>query len=124
MADPSYVSVAAENFAYRGQGCYADLLPAWFEAFPREQIMVIVSEDLYSDPGATYRDVLSFLGLEAFDLERYEAWNYRPPESEMPSGVRAELTEFFTPYNVRLETMLGRDLPWSHRGVHDGGGAG
>lgn len=124
LSDPSYVSVAAENFAYRGQGCYADLLPAWFDHFPREQVMVIVSEELYADPAGTYRSVLGFLGLGDYDLERYEAWNYRPPESELPSDVRTELEEFFAPHNLRLEALLGRELPWSHREGLQAGGAG
>lgn len=116
-ANPRSLVPLASNFAYRAQGCYADLLPAWFAQFPQEQILVVVSEDLYADPAGTYGRVLAFVGLDPFDLGQYEAKNYHAPLASMELASRTALETFYAPYNRRLEALLGRELPWSHRRV-------
>lgn len=100
------------NVAYVGQGLYADLLPSWQEAFG-DRLLVVISEELFADPASTYRRVLEFVGLEPYDLDRYEAWNYRPAESPMRPEARAMLEARFADSNRRLAEMLGRSLPWS-----------
>jgi hypothetical protein len=102
---------ARANVAYRAQGCYADLLPDWQEAFG-DRLLVLFAEDLYRDPSATYAQVLTFLGLEPMHLERYEAWNHQPTTDPMDPTTRASLRAFYAPFDDRLEGMLGRALPW------------
>ena len=116
-ANPRSLVPLASNFAYRAQGCYADLLPSWFDQFPEDQIMVVVSEDLYADPAGTYARVLAFLGLAPFDLGQYEAKNYHPPLASMEPASRQALEAFYAPHNRRLEAFLARELSWSHRRV-------
>ena len=106
---------AAGNVAYRAQGRYADLLPAWFDRFGRDRVLVLVSEEFYADPAAAYATVLAFLGLPAHELGSYPAYNFREPTERMRDATRAELEASFAPENRRLEELLGRELPWSHR---------
>jgi hypothetical protein len=100
------------DFAYVGQGLYADLLPPWQAAFG-ERLLVVVSEDLFADPASTYARVLGFLGLDPYDLDRYDAWNYRPSESAMDPATRSMLEARFADSNRRVASLLGRQLPWS-----------
>ena len=51
---PASTSHAYEHFSYLARGRYAEQLEAWFELFPREQVLVLRSEDLYRDPQVTY----------------------------------------------------------------------
>jgi hypothetical protein len=101
--------------AYRGQGCYADLLTPWLERFGDGRLLILVSEDLYADPDATYARTLEFLGLQAHSLAEYEARNYVPPSEEMTATVREELEVSYEPHIRRLEVLVGRDFPWFHR---------
>ncbi len=103
------------NIAYRIQGCYAELLPAWQEAFG-DRLLVLVSEEMYADPRATYERVLAFLGLPSHEIESFEAWNYQPTTTPMDPATRAALEEFYAPYDERLAAILGRDLPWRPAG--------
>lgn len=105
----------AANLAYRGQGCYADLLPAWLDRFGPERMLVLVSEEFFGDPAATYAQALTFLGLRPHDLSEYRPWNFQPPEAEMRGDTREALESAFEPENRRLEALLGRSLPWRHR---------
>jgi O-antigen/teichoic acid export membrane protein len=100
------------DFAYVGQGLYADLLPRWQSAFG-DRLLVVVSEDLFTDPAATYARVLAFLELEPYDLKRYDAWNHRPAESPMDPSTRAMLAATFADSNRRIAGLLGRPVPWT-----------
>jgi hypothetical protein len=110
------------NIAYRAQGCYAEFLPAWRDAFG-DRLLVLFAEELYADPPATYARVLAFAGLEPHELARYEAWNYQPSTQPMDPETRASLRAFYEPFDERLEALVGRPVPWrvGTQGVPSGG---
>lgn len=103
---------ARANIAYMRQGRYADLLPAWQDAFG-ERLLVLLSEEMFTDPGATYERMLAFIGLAPYELDRYDAWNYRPAEAGMSPETRARLEDAFADSDRRLPALLGRPLPWA-----------
>jgi O-antigen/teichoic acid export membrane protein len=99
------------NIAYRAQGRYADLLPAWRDAFG-DRLLVVFAEELYADPPAMYARVLAFAGLPPHELARYDAWNYQPSTQRMDAETYASLRAFYEDSDKRLAKMLGRQLPW------------
>jgi hypothetical protein len=110
------------NIAYRAQGCYAEFLPAWRDAFG-DRLLVLFAEELYADPPATYARVLAFAGLEPYELARYEAWNFQPSTQPMDPETHASLRAFYEPFDERLETLVGRPVPWrvGAQGISSGG---
>jgi hypothetical protein len=101
------------NVAYRGQGVYADLLPPWFERFGIEGVLVLMSAEVFADPAMGFERVCSFLGLARHDLVTYAIRAAAPgAEPALPIEIREELRAFYEPYDLRLEQMLGRNLPW------------
>lgn len=97
--------------AYLGRGLYADQLERWLRYFPREQLLVIRSEDLFARPQETFEEVFTFLGIEPRTLTELAPRNtgtYSPIEPEL----RARLDEYFAEPNARLERLLGRDFGW------------
>jgi len=109
--DPEYKSAAHRRFSYLGRGLYADQLDAWFRLFPREQLLVLRSEDFFDQPAAVVGQVLQFLGLPPADMKgfrRFNAGDY----GTMDPAINARLTEYFAPHNERLYALLGRDLGW------------
>ena len=111
LRDPSYFSLAWWNYTYIARGRYAEQLERWFAAFPREQLLVLFTEQLSADTAATYRRVLDFLGVTARDLETYPRIFDRD-YADMNPGTRARLHKEFENPNRRLASLLGRDLPW------------
>ncbi|MGL5060957.1 MAG: sulfotransferase domain-containing protein [Microcoleus sp.] len=111
LSDPTYYSYEHQWHAYLGRGIYADQLPAWLQLFPKEQILILKSEDLYTNPCETYNQVLDFLNLPSHQLETYEKYNATeyPPISET---VYQQLKEYFRSHNQRLAEMLDRDFGW------------
>ena len=111
LRDPAYFSHAWWNFTYASRGRYADQLERWFDAFPREQLLVLLSDDLAADTAGTYAGVLEFLGVDARSLGSYPRIFEREYEGMSPD-TRARLVEEFAEPNRRLARLLGRDLPW------------
>ena len=50
-------------FSYVERGFYGEQVARMFELFPREQVLILKSEALRADPGATLGEVRRFLGL-------------------------------------------------------------
>lgn len=105
LADRSYRSVAHEHFTYVSQGLYARHLGRWLEHYPRSQLLVLRSEDLFEDPRATYGAVVRFLGLdEDVDVafERHNASVDLPQEA----AVIDRLQQYYEPFNRDLARLV------------------
>jgi hypothetical protein len=111
LGDEPYPTRKLRRYSYALRGIYVDNLRAYGEYFPREQILVVKSEDLFEKTQETYDGILRFLGLAPWRLRRPEVPNARPRTREKPPGYD-ELREFFAPHNQRLYEYLGRDLGW------------
>ncbi|MBI3910658.1 MAG: sulfotransferase domain-containing protein [Armatimonadetes bacterium] len=109
-----YQSIIYRRFSYLSRGVYADQIEAWQDLFPREQILMLKSEDLYRDPSATLHRVLAFLrlpDLPGWQPEGYRQYN-RHAYPEMEGATRKRLAEYFAPHNRRLYELLGADFGW------------
>ena len=109
--DPDYFGRAWWDYTYLARGRYAEQLERWLAVFPREQLLVLASEELAAEPGSTYARVLEFLGVRGQDLDEYPPI-YAQQYPEMSSGLRRRLAEYFAEPNRRLYELLGRDFGW------------
>ena len=112
LADPSYFSHAWWNYTYVARGRYAEQLERWLAVFPREQLLVVPSEDLLLEPERTHARVLEFLGADAHRLDSYPRVFERQYEPMRPE-TRSRLAAEFAEPNRRLYELLGRDLGWT-----------
>jgi len=100
------------DFSYLARGIYAEQLERWFELFPREQILVLKSEELFEDPHAIVDAASEFLGVPPRRNPRprpYNAARYPNLDAE----TRAFLSEYYREHNRRLYELLGRDFGWN-----------
>ncbi len=111
LRDPEYFSEAWWNYTYLARGQYAAQLERWFQAFPRERLLVLLTDELADDPAGTHRRVLEFLGVEPQELSSYPRIFEREYE-QMASETRARLERSFEEPNDRLASLLNRQLPW------------
>lgn len=113
LADPGYASQRHRAFSYVARGRYAEQLEVWLRHFPRDQILVVRSEDLYLEPGLTYAQVLDFLGLARWTPPEFAVFTRSgAPSADMDPGTRSRLAEDFVPHNRRLSALLETDLGW------------
>ncbi|MFT6287633.1 MAG: hypothetical protein ACJA09_002387 [Alcanivorax sp.] len=102
---------------------YCDQLWRWLQMYPREQVMIIQSENFFSAPKKIMTKISDFLNLQAFEFDTGEldrAWgggasddfeksgDYVPMASETRSLLRA----FFKPFNETLYSLIGEQFDW------------
>jgi hypothetical protein len=114
LRDPAYFSDAWWNYTYAARGRYAEQLERWLAAFPREQLLVLFTEELAADTPGTYRRVLDFLDVESLGLDDYPRI-FEREYGGMEPATRAGLEDGFVEPNRRLAELLERELPWSKK---------
>jgi len=111
LNDPNYYSYHYWLFSYLRQGIYLDQLKVWMDIFPKEQFLVLKTEDLNSHPQKILNQIFDFLGLPSFsvpDLKRKNVGKYK----KMGNDTRLKLNEYFKPHNKRLYQFLDRNFDW------------
>ena len=111
-ADPDDDSILINRVSYVARGRYVDQLERWLTFFPREQLLVVVSEDLLADPATEMARVADFLEIppqSADSYPRLHVGEYSPMSPE----TRESLARIFADDNRRLEALLGRTLRWT-----------
>jgi hypothetical protein len=112
VADAAYRSDAHRLWSYTARGEYADQLERWLAHYPREQLLVLRSEDLYDEPAKTHARALEFLGLTPHELDAYQRYTRRVSNAQMTDAARQRLTDHFRPHNQRLADLLGTVVWW------------
>ena len=98
-------------YSYLARGIYVDQLKVWFSFFPRDQVLIVKSEDLGFDTKKTLQRVFDFLGLDDFTLSEFRKFNTaRYPE--MSDSTRRRLYEYYRPHNKILSDYLNMDFDW------------
>jgi hypothetical protein len=116
LAEPRAFSRAWWDHTYASRGLYAEQLDRWLAVYPREQLLVVTTEDLGERTSETYAGVLDFLGAAPHQLGEYPRVferDYAPMRPE----TRAALQARFAEPNRRLEVLLGRSLKWTEEQV-------
>jgi tetratricopeptide (TPR) repeat protein len=90
---------------------YIFYIQEWFNVFPRNQILIVKSENLFNNPSESMREIHNFLGLSDYPLSEYH--NFNPNSySSVSSHSRQQLIDFFRPYNQQLEEYLDMKFDW------------
>ena len=110
-------SRACSSYEYLHKGyvlrsLYVYFLPEWMTVFPREQFLILKSEDLYKYPAPTMKRVFQFLELPEYQLAQYSQYNSGAYASNISNELYHTLSEFFRPHNQKLEDYLGMDFNW------------
>ena len=111
LADTDHSDPVHRRHSYLSRGVYVDQLARWTTHFPREQMLILKTEDLFTDTQRIIGQVFDFLGLPPAELDLSERYNVRAYEP-LPSATRDRLIEYFEPHNRRLYEFLGRDFEW------------
>lgn len=100
------------RLTYLHQGIYEPHVRRWLDLVPREQLLILRSEDLFRDPLPVLRQVFTFLNLPQVDLEDLPVQNEGAYQEPMKPETRLRLREYFRPYNRKLYDLLSVDFGW------------
>ena len=102
---------SAEENNYLKKGLYALQLRHWLKIFPRENILIISTEEFESNQQIIYNKIFKFLNISQFEVkntEKMEKGNYPPMKSE----TRNLLLDYFRPYNRELFELINMEFYW------------
>ena len=112
LANPAATSPAHQHFSYVTRGRYAEQLSRYQARFPREQLMVMESEALFSEPATPFAELLRFLGAAPWEPSGFPHVN-ATPDASVPAAVRDRLEAEFEGPNAELERVAGRTFSWT-----------
>jgi len=113
--------VQAEDFksdifvhnSYKSRGLYKEQIERYLEYFPRHQMLILSSEELFGDPDSTLARVFDFVGVDtAFKVEDLEPRNVASNRVKVDQDVFEYLDNYFLPHNQALYQLLGKTYGW------------
>jgi hypothetical protein len=111
FVNPNHVSERLGRYAYVARGLYLEQIERWLHVFERDRLLVLVSDDLNTQPADTLACAHEFLGLEPYDSGDYPTHN-AGSYSAMDRDVLELLAHRFEEPNLRLSEFLNRELGW------------
>lgn len=110
-ADPTYVSYAHQHHSYVGRGRYAEQIQRYDDLFGRDNVKIVRTQDLETEPASVVDDVLMFLGVPVMGKISFPHYNARS-YSSMDADVQAQLRDRFAESDAWLADRLGVDDLW------------
>lgn len=101
------------QYTYKSRGRYKEQLERYYEYFPREQILVLNSEEFFREPGVTLAEIFHFIGVDAnYQVKDLTLKNPARTRYQVDTEVYDYLNGYFRSANHDLYALLGRDLGW------------
>ncbi|MEW6078822.1 MAG: sulfotransferase domain-containing protein [Thermodesulfobacteriota bacterium] len=108
FANPLYI-----HASYKKRGVYHEQIRRFLRYFPREQLLVLDSDEFFADPAGSIKPVFQFLEVdEAFPVDGIEHKNIGWNRTRVEPEVYEYLNDYFAPHNRELYSLLGRSFPW------------
>jgi len=111
-ASASYSVYTYATYSYLARGRYIEQLDRYAEYFSRDRMLILKSEDFFTNTQVVYDQVLKFLGLAPYELTNLKPKNKGNYRKEENSELRLELNQYFKPFNENLYEFLGDNLGW------------
>ena len=113
LDNPLYVSKTHQSFSYKQRGVYIEQLQRYWNFFPKQQMLIVESSRLFSQPQLVLKQAFEFLEIDtSVEIPDLAVKNANPSKRAASPEVYTYLEQFFAPYNERLQNALGQDFGW------------
>ena len=109
--DEFYKAPHRRDYSYLTRGYYAKQIKEWWKHFPKEQQLIVQSEEFYRDTPRVYNEIVEYLGLNSYTLPTFEAKNALK-YAKMAPETKEKLKAYFAPKNEELYELLGKRFDW------------
>jgi len=107
LNDPDYASRALGNWSYLDRGHYVRQLRPWEHLFGRDNMLILDSRQLFSDPQATLARTCRFLGVPEFDYRGGASQNTTSGKGNISPELREKIDRQFQASNDELADYAG-----------------
>lgn len=94
-----------------GKGLYIDLIENLLKYYPRQQVLIVISEQMKQDMQGTYNKIFDFLDVARAKISFDRHVLVRKYEKPMSKWEEEILNKIYSPYNKRLFSFLGYKVP-------------
>ena len=107
-----------ERLGYFSRGTYIQYIQNYLDYFPRENLLVLLFEDLHTSPQSFYRQAFEFLGVDA-DFTTPAMMESFNPAAAWENPVyqwyfRKPARTRYLPARLRRFTFYGKRTPWQY----------
>ena len=112
----NFIECFGRNWRIRERGVYSTFLKKWWALFPKEQIKILIYDDLQKDQVKFIQGVYRWLGVDdtyiSNDYNRWFDFHYHGRYQDMKISPQAKkiCLDYYKPSIDELEQMIGRDL--------------
>lgn len=89
------------------RGFYIDQIQNLLRFYPKDQLLIIVTEQMKENPKRVYEKVCGFLRVDCVDVDFNKKINVNKYKSKMNKETEEKLYNLYEPYNQRLYEFLG-----------------
>jgi hypothetical protein len=114
LSNENYFSLSHQYHSYLKRGLYCNELESWFKEFPKEQFLILNSEEFYENPSRVFLETINFLGLEKWEPESYKTFNKTKDSLNISAETKAKLIAYFKPHNEKLFTLISKRYNWDN----------
>jgi len=101
------------DHSYKSRGLYKQQIERFLNYFPWEQILVLNSEEFFSEPDNTLTQVFEFVGVDTgFKVKDLKPCGVANNKSEVDPDVYRYLNNYFLPHNQALYELVGKRCGW------------
>jgi Sulfotransferase domain len=111
--EPAYESFAHRHHAYLRRGHYAEQLERLYQYFDPEQVLVLRSESMFTDPQGELDRVWAHLGLSPATLAGLDRLKATHRTLDIDEDLARALEDHYRPWNERLARLPGAGFSWS-----------
>ncbi|MCC0178641.1 sulfotransferase domain-containing protein [Waterburya agarophytonicola K14] len=110
----NYKSRAFIEYSYKSRGLYREQIERYLEYFPREQMLIFNSNDLFTQTEAALKRVFDFIGVDpTFKVKNLTVPNSAPNKKKFEPHVYEYLNDYFKTHNEALYEFMGEDYGWN-----------
>ncbi|WP_164667665.1 sulfotransferase domain-containing protein [Virgibacillus doumboii] len=105
-------SSLVQDFSYISRGIYVSQLERWMTLFPKENFLILNSENFYENTESHMRKIEEFIGVNKWENYSFEVHNSGNPGNKMNVVTEKKLESFFAPFNEELYKLIGENYNW------------
>jgi Sulfotransferase domain len=102
---------------YIERGYYALQIDRILNCYPRDQVLILDSADLFANTSATCRRVFEFIGVEPFEVQPDKVYNRGYYSEKIDPRTAEQLREHYRPYDELLAELVGRRFSWMAKDI-------
>lgn len=108
-----YADPAFRLFSYQSRGLYLEQIKRYQAYFPKEQLLILSTEELFNHPKLILKEVFEFLRIGSEQqISDLRSQNQGNNKLRVPNEVYTDLKQFFSKPNSQLFEHLDKQFNW------------